>query len=111
MTAAGTVVNSGSMARSVSEVVIPLTIRDLTTEDLPSCAWSGSATHLASIAKALERVPDDYALWHMRGHALLAVDQPAEALEVATRLLAIDPERLDGWLDIDSSARQGRFPD
>jgi ribosomal protein S18 acetylase RimI-like enzyme len=48
-------VNSGSMARSVSEVVIPLTIRDLTTEDLPSCAWSGSATHLASIAKALER--------------------------------------------------------
>jgi tetratricopeptide (TPR) repeat protein len=53
---------------------------------------------LPVIAKALERVPDDYALWHMRGHALLAVDQPAEALEVATRLLAIDPERLDGWL-------------
>jgi ribosomal protein S18 acetylase RimI-like enzyme len=39
----------------VTEVVIPLTIRDLTTEDLPSCAWSGPATHLASIAKALER--------------------------------------------------------
>ena len=43
------------MARSATEVVIPLTIRDLTTEDLPSCAWSGSATHLTSIAKALER--------------------------------------------------------
>jgi ribosomal protein S18 acetylase RimI-like enzyme len=39
----------------VTEVVIPLTIRDLIPEDLPSCAWSGSATHLASIAKALER--------------------------------------------------------
>jgi len=43
------------MASSVTEVLIPLTVRDLTTEDLPSCAWSGSATHLASIAKALER--------------------------------------------------------
>lgn len=43
------------MARSVTEVVIPLTIRDLTAEDLPSCAWSGSATHLASIARALDR--------------------------------------------------------
>jgi hypothetical protein len=36
----------------VTEVVIPLTIRDLTPEDLPSCTWSGSATHLASIADA-----------------------------------------------------------
>jgi ribosomal protein S18 acetylase RimI-like enzyme len=39
----------------VTEVVIPLMIRDLTPEDVPSCAWSGSATHLASIARALER--------------------------------------------------------
>jgi len=45
-------VNSEAMATGV---VIPLTIRDLTIEDLPSCAWSGSAIHLASIAKALER--------------------------------------------------------
>ena len=37
------------------EVVVPLTIRDLTTEDLPACAWSGSPTHLASVADALER--------------------------------------------------------
>ena len=43
------------MARSVTEVLIPLTIRDLTVEDLPSCAWSGGTTHLASIARALER--------------------------------------------------------
>ena len=40
----------------MDEVVVPLTVRDLTAEDLPSCAWSGSATHLASVAKALERV-------------------------------------------------------
>src|SRR5512132_1178708 len=39
----------------MAEVVLPLTIRDLTRHDLPSCAWSGSATHLASIAKALDR--------------------------------------------------------
>ena len=39
----------------LTQVVIPLTIRDLTPEDLPSCAWSGAATHLASIARALER--------------------------------------------------------
>src|SRR5215831_12231993 len=37
------------------EVVVPLTVRDLTAEDLPGCAWSGQATHLASVAAALER--------------------------------------------------------
>jgi ribosomal protein S18 acetylase RimI-like enzyme len=37
------------------EVAVPLTVRDLTAEDLPACAWSGPATHLASIAEALER--------------------------------------------------------
>jgi ribosomal protein S18 acetylase RimI-like enzyme len=37
------------------EVVVPLTIRDLTAEDLPSCAWLGSAPYLASVARALER--------------------------------------------------------
>lgn len=39
----------------MAEIMLPLTIRDLTREELPSCAWSGSATHLASVAKALER--------------------------------------------------------
>jgi ribosomal protein S18 acetylase RimI-like enzyme len=39
----------------MAEVVVPLTVRDLTREDLTACAWSGSATHLASIARALER--------------------------------------------------------
>ena len=39
----------------MSEVVIPLLVRDLIPEDLPSCAWSGSALHLVSIARELER--------------------------------------------------------
>jgi ribosomal protein S18 acetylase RimI-like enzyme len=39
----------------VTEVVIPLVIRDLTPEDLPWCRWSGSAAHLVSVAKELER--------------------------------------------------------
>ncbi len=37
------------------EVVVPLTIRDLTAGDLPSCAWLGSASYLASVARGLER--------------------------------------------------------
>jgi len=37
------------------DVVVPLTIRDLTAEDLPSCAWLGPATYLASVGRALER--------------------------------------------------------
>jgi GNAT superfamily N-acetyltransferase len=36
------------------EVVVPLTIRDLTAEDLPSCAWLGSASYLASVGRAVE---------------------------------------------------------
>jgi ribosomal protein S18 acetylase RimI-like enzyme len=35
-------------------VVVRLTIRNLTRDDLPSCTWSGSATHLAHVAQALE---------------------------------------------------------
>lgn len=37
------------------EIVIPLTIRDLEPGDLPSCTWSGTATHLKAIARALDR--------------------------------------------------------
>ena len=37
------------------EVVVPLTIRDLTAEDLPACDWSGSRAHLVNVAEALER--------------------------------------------------------
>jgi ribosomal protein S18 acetylase RimI-like enzyme len=37
------------------DLVVRLTIRDLTRDDLPSCTWSGSATHLAHVGQALER--------------------------------------------------------
>jgi ribosomal protein S18 acetylase RimI-like enzyme len=40
---------------SVPEIVITLAVRDLEPRDLPSCAWSGRATHLAAITRALER--------------------------------------------------------
>ena len=36
------------------EVVVPLTIRDLTAEDLPSCPWLARAPYLASVAQGLE---------------------------------------------------------
>ena len=36
------------------EVVVPLTIRDLTAEDLPSCPWLAPAPYLASVAQGLE---------------------------------------------------------
>jgi hypothetical protein len=39
----------------VAVVVIPIVVRDLTLEDLPACAWSGSALHLKSVARAVER--------------------------------------------------------
>lgn len=41
----------------MSEVVLPLTVRDLTTEDLDlhAGAWGWSATHVEGTAKALER--------------------------------------------------------
>jgi len=35
------------------EIVLPLTIRDLTRDDLPACAWTGSST--ANFADALAR--------------------------------------------------------
>jgi GNAT superfamily N-acetyltransferase len=37
------------------EIVIRLAVRDLEPGDLPSCTWSGTATHLAAMARALER--------------------------------------------------------
>jgi ribosomal protein S18 acetylase RimI-like enzyme len=39
----------------MAEVVLPLTVRSLTSADLPSCAWSGGSPHLAAIASALDR--------------------------------------------------------
>jgi len=37
------------------EILIHLAVRDLEPGDLPSCAWSGTGTHLTAIARALER--------------------------------------------------------
>ena len=59
---------------------------------------------LGMIEHALARVPDDYALWFLRGRALLDADRPREALDIAKELRAIDPERLvDGLLAFDCS--------
>ena len=38
------------------EVTVAIRIRDLTHSDLPHCTWSGSALHLSSVAKELDRV-------------------------------------------------------
>src|SRR5579859_7486953 len=40
---------------AIPEMVLPLTVRDLTAADLPSCAWSGGPLHLKAIAEALDR--------------------------------------------------------
>ena len=37
----------------MGEMVLPLTIRDLTRGDLPACAWTGSS--MSNFAKALDR--------------------------------------------------------
>lgn len=37
------------------EVNVPIHVRDLTHADLPHCTWSGSAHHLRSVAKELDR--------------------------------------------------------
>ncbi|GAA3116186.1 GNAT family N-acetyltransferase [Kribbella aluminosa] len=37
------------------EVVVPLTVRNLTEDDLPACGWYGTATDLAYLAEAIQR--------------------------------------------------------
>ncbi|TDD13639.1 GNAT family N-acetyltransferase [Kribbella turkmenica] len=39
----------------MAEVVVPLSVRDLTEADLPLCGWYGGATALASLAEAIHR--------------------------------------------------------
>jgi len=52
---------AGARARPVGhsagmpDVVVPLTIRDLTAADLPACAWAGPPVRLAAICRALDR--------------------------------------------------------
>ncbi|MBD0673724.1 GNAT family N-acetyltransferase [Streptomyces sp. CBMA156] len=44
-----------SLPAEPTEVVVPVHVRDLTPADLPSCTWSGSATHLRHVAGELVR--------------------------------------------------------
>src|SRR6266545_3077643 len=37
------------------QLVVTVTVRDLTHEDLPACAWSGTVMHIASVARELDR--------------------------------------------------------
>ncbi|WP_329000680.1 GNAT family N-acetyltransferase [Kribbella sp. NBC_00709] len=39
----------------MAEVVVPLTVRDLTEADLPACGWYGTPTDLAYVAEAIQR--------------------------------------------------------
>lgn len=38
-----------------ADIVVPVRVRDLLPRDLPACAWSGSATHLRHVERALAR--------------------------------------------------------
>lgn len=49
---------------------------------------------LPSIAKGLARMPDDHGLSFLHATALIDADRPIEALAIAKRLLALDPDRL-----------------
>jgi ribosomal protein S18 acetylase RimI-like enzyme len=45
----------------MAEVVLPLTIRDLTRDDLPACAWTGSSkSDFAAVLERADRAEVDY---------------------------------------------------
>jgi ribosomal protein S18 acetylase RimI-like enzyme len=74
----------------VPEVVVPLIIRDLTAEDLPSCAWFGSSAYLASVARSLEHV--------RRGEADHLAVCPPSGLPVALGAVSYARTPDAGWL-------------
>lgn len=43
--------------RSVTQIAVPVVVRDLTADDLAGLGWSGSPVHLASVREQLARVP------------------------------------------------------
>jgi hypothetical protein len=43
--------------RSVTQIAVPVVVRDLTADDLGSLGWSGSPVHLASVREQIARVP------------------------------------------------------
>ena len=53
---------------------------------------------LTLIERGLARLPEDYGLQFLRALALIDAARPREALEIAVRLRAIEPDDLDGGL-------------
>ena len=68
------------------EIVLPLTVRDLTAADLPACRWSGGRSHLVAIAGELDRAA--------RGEAEYLAVCPPSGLPVA--LGGIDYTKIPG---------------
>jgi ribosomal protein S18 acetylase RimI-like enzyme len=71
---------------AMPDVVLRLTVRDLTAADLPACRWSGGRSHLASIAGELDRAA--------RGEADYLAVCPPSGLPVA--LGGIDYVKIPG---------------
>ncbi|MFF3916808.1 GNAT family N-acetyltransferase [Streptomyces sp. NPDC001852] len=44
-----------AQSASTATIVLPVGVRDLLPRDLPACTWSGSATHLRQVERALAR--------------------------------------------------------
>jgi ribosomal protein S18 acetylase RimI-like enzyme len=71
---------------TLPDVLLRLTVRDLTAADLPACRWSGGRSHLASIAGELDRAA--------RGEADYLAVCPPSGLPVA--LGGIDYVKIPG---------------
>ena len=66
----------------------------LITQFLARRALEADEDPLALVEDGLARLPEDHALAFLRGRALLAAGRPEEALAIAARLAAIDPDAL-----------------
>lgn len=66
----------------------------LITQFLARRAIEAGKDPLALVEDGLARLPEDHALLFTRGRALLAAGRPEEALAIAERLAAIDPDAL-----------------
>ena len=63
----------------MAHIIVPVSVRDLTRDDLPSCGWSGTATHLANVATQLDRA--------LRGEVDYLAVCPPSNLPVATGMI------------------------
>jgi ribosomal protein S18 acetylase RimI-like enzyme len=75
---------------AMPEVVVPLTIRDLTAKDLPLCPWLASPPYLASVAKGLQLA--------RRGEADYLAICPPSGLPVALGGVIYSKTPGTGWL-------------